>query len=149
MHRHLSTLYILASFIVLPFMISGCDNDPDERDDDKITVSILKFGDCDSTYQDMSHERWHYKLNDDKLIVSYDPILVNCANKSMNIQLDVQPKEINILEKELGEPIANCLCAKPFKYVVDELPDGVYTVNIYRHVLSKAGLIHSFQIKVD
>lgn len=149
MTRYISKLYVLTTLIVLPFVISGCDNDPDECEDDKITISTLKFGDCDSTYQETDNEHWRYELNGDKLTIIYNPTWVNCAIENISIKVEVLPNEIYILEKEIGAPIANCVCAKPFEYVIDELPDGVYTVNIYRNILSETGLTHSFQIRID
>lgn len=146
MIRYVNRFMALLYLAMAPFLFIGCDK---EKDDDLLTVKVLNFGDCDFFKETTGEEQWRYELHENTLSVLYSAMWVNCAIENMAVQVEITSGELNILEKEFGDPIANCLCAKPFEYTISEIPNGIYTVNIYRNAKSASHLRHRFRIRVD
>jgi hypothetical protein len=100
----------------------------------KLYLFLLVF--LFSTYCELKSEEIIITQNNDTLIVINKGIWANCAAK-FEADLALCEDHISIIERDTSIAKAFCDCTYDFETKIDSLPNGFYTLNIYREQLKQ------------
>ena len=134
-------LFLFFAVISLGLVTVSCSDDEEKDSKKGIVGKITYFSSC----YNKSTSEFGYVVQDNSLSINNSGSF-NCSIESINIEVSITADTLHVEEIPINPSTyeANCICGRTYSYIIKNIPQGNYTVEIYRQGL----LIETFNINI-
>lgn len=132
---------LLLLFVFLfAVMVTGCDKNDEKVGNDKLPsikvlgVANLTGSNClNNAYTAIEDEEetFYAKLQTDGILqVEHNNLSTNCDYQGIKVSAELAGDSIIIVENELGEGAANCICLRNISFSLNDIKKGIYIIKL-------------------